>query len=107
MKTLLTAGALALVCIATSACSTLGGAGGSNAALTDALLKIATDPNCTHSDILDVMLGPIPSGHVHLERSGCATMLPGAPVTPSPSASAAAAVGIASQSFDTAPAPKP
>jgi hypothetical protein len=102
--TLLTAGALALACLNTSACSTLG-AGSNNSALTDGLLKIATDPNCTHADVLDVMLGPIPSGHIHLERSGCATPA-GVPAPPAPAAQAAAAVGVAPTSFDTAAPPK-
>jgi len=38
---------------------------------TKAAIEIAKDPACSHTDILDVMLGPASSGHVHLERSGC------------------------------------
>jgi hypothetical protein len=79
MKTILFAGCAVLLAASLSGCAGLPGAGGG----TDwakAAMEIAKDPACAHTDILDIMVGPVPSGHVHLERSGCKT---GAPIQPS------------------------
>lgn len=68
------AGAAGLsLCVSQSACLGLPGTGGSGSDWSKAAVEIAKDPSCGHTDILDVMLGPVPSGHVHLERSGCKT----------------------------------
>jgi len=78
MKSLL-AGALAL---GLASCSSLG-VGGSNQQLTDALMKIATDPTCGHTDELHVALGPVPQGTLDLKRS-CGPAATPAPATATP-----------------------
>lgn len=85
MKKLLLAGAALALGASLSACSSLGVAGPGTQGWSDAALKIAQDPSCGHSDVLDVILGPVPSGHVHLERA-CPqpdkTVAPVAPASP-------------------------
>jgi hypothetical protein len=65
--------------VALSGCAQLGLTPGGGADWAGAALQIAKDPACSHTDVLDIMLGAVPSGHVHLERSGCKTGAPAAP----------------------------
>jgi hypothetical protein len=88
MKKLLLAGAALALGVALSGCASLGVPGAGNSGLTDAALKIAQDPNCGHSDTVDVILGPVPSGHVHFERS-CPKGETAAPVAPASQAAPA------------------
>lgn len=81
LKTILVATACLACAASLTACAGLGiGGGGTDWA--KAAVEIAKDPACTHTDVLDVMLGAVPSGHIHLERSGCKT---GAPAKTVPS----------------------
>ena len=79
----LTLGAALAVAACLSACSSIPGmSGGNGSQLSDALLKIASDPSCGHDDELHVILGPVPSGSVDLKRQcaaqGASTSTPGA-----------------------------
>ncbi|MBW8814053.1 MAG: hypothetical protein JF588_11565 [Caulobacterales bacterium] len=78
MKNLLLATACAAAVLGLSACAGLpiGAGGGAGGDWASAAIAIAKDPACSHTDVLDVMLGPVPSGHVHLERSGCKAVTP-------------------------------
>lgn len=74
LKTILLAGCAVVLSAGLTACMGLPGTGGSDWA--KAAVEIAKDPACGHTDVLDIMLGPVPSGHVHLERSGCKSTAP-------------------------------
>jgi hypothetical protein len=65
MKLPLLAG-VALACLL-SGCGSL--SGGSNAELMTTLKAIATDTNCGHTDRVNVILGPMPTGSLLLERT--------------------------------------
>lgn len=93
MKTLILA-ALAVACAALCACSPLaamtGAPGRGGSELSEAIRTIATDPNCGHTDRLNVTLGPIPTGSIFLERN-----CPGPADRPADRAPAAAAPSVA------------
>jgi hypothetical protein len=65
-----TAGA-AIAALALSSCGTLGAVTGGrdDGKFAEAIMAIATDPNCGHTDRLNVTLGPVPSGSIFLERN--------------------------------------
>lgn len=80
-------------------CGTIPGTGGPSLngdQLAAAMKDIAMDPNCGHTDTLNVILGPVPSGSLFLQRQ-----------CPGPAAKAAAAVGVQSGSFDGPPPSAP
>lgn len=61
MKTLL----LLTACVALSGCSSTG----SSSEFTKAILEIAKDRACGHTDRVNVVLGPLASGSIFLERN--------------------------------------
>ena len=81
MKTLL----LFALCLPLAACLTgcMHGAAG-DPALMDKLTELAKDPNCAHRDTINVILGPVPSGTILLDRNcpGPSGALPPGPPPP-------------------------
>lgn len=59
--------AVAALGLSVAGCGTV--TGGGNAELLAAIKTMATDPNCGHTDRLNVTLGALPSGSVFLERN--------------------------------------
>lgn len=80
MKTLLTAGALALVCLATSACTGLPGTGGSNFDI-NAFLNSTT---CAHDDSVKGVTGAagIPASLQFEASRHCPAAVPATPAPP-------------------------
>jgi hypothetical protein len=60
--------ALAVACLTVSGCAGFGLPSAGSASINDTILKIATDPNCGHSDELHVILGAVPSGTIDVKR---------------------------------------
>lgn len=85
--------AAAAVSVSLSGCAGMPGTSGASLnsdQLAEAVKSIAMDPNCGHTDTLNVILGPVPSGSLFLQR-----------LCPSPAAKAAATVvGVSTTSFD-------
>lgn len=63
------AAALALSACATAGLGTPAGNDGKQESWAAAAVEIAKDPNCGHTDDIDIMLGPISQGHVKLNRT--------------------------------------
>lgn len=57
---------IAAAALALSACSTMGGGA---SGFTQAAAEIAKDPNCGHTDRINIILGVVSSGSIFLERN--------------------------------------
>lgn len=71
MKILCTLAVLCLLAACTTGCATglsPGGAKLTGDQLAATMKDIATDPKCGHTDTLNVILGPVPSGSLFLQR---------------------------------------
>lgn len=53
-----------------------------NTELLDRLTELAKDPNCAHRDTINVILGPVPSGSILLDRNCQQQPAQPAPATP-------------------------
>jgi hypothetical protein len=88
LRIITTAAAAAALALSLSACATAGlgkptGKDGQQQSWAAAAVEIAKDPNCGHTDDIDIMLGPISQGHVKLQRN---CPVPGAKPAQDPSA---------------------
>jgi hypothetical protein len=85
MRPLILAGAFALG-LSTAGCAGMTLPGGGNSAVSDAVSKFLTDPNCGHTDELHVAIGPVSTGTMDLKRT-----CNGPAVAPAPVQAASAA----------------
>ena len=59
---------LAVLIVALGLTGCMHGAAG-NTELIDRLTTLASDPNCGHRDTINIILGPVPSGSILLDRN--------------------------------------
>jgi hypothetical protein len=92
MKLILIAGCALAAAVALTGCMSLGqpkSGDGKQESWAAAAVEIAKDPNCGHTDEVDIMLGVISQGHVKLARNCPVPTAKTAPAAP-PAAPAAA-----------------